>query len=93
LNFIRYDLNLLRKLSEPTTVYDVIKELKYPHSSAHSILKQYLRQGIIRKVKTERLKYGFGIKKYYVLTDLGFNLLSVLEKINENRSNNPTKPK
>jgi DNA-binding PadR family transcriptional regulator len=78
-------------LSEkPTTVYDVIKKLKYPHSSAHGILKQYLREGIIKDVKKERCKSGL-VKKYYMLTDLGSSLLSVLEKINENRQNNPEK--
>jgi len=86
LNSIRYDLKMLRMLSEPTTVYDVIKKLNYPHSSAHSLLQQYLRQGIISSIRIERYRSGLN-KRYYMLTELGNRLLSLLEKVNNNRFN------
>jgi hypothetical protein len=46
-------------------------------------LKLYLKQGVIKNLKTEKTKYGIGIKKYYILTSLGYDLLKLLEKIND----------
>lgn len=81
---MRYDIELLRFLSKPVTVYQVIRSLGYPHSSAYSILKQYVELGIVRNVKSEPYRTGLK-KKYYMLTNLGMNLLDVLEKINCNK--------
>lgn len=80
---LKCDLYLLKVLSEPTTVYDVIKKLDYPHSTAYNILQEYLDKGIIEQVKSEHLKSGL-TKKYYRLTELGFSLLDVVERISEN---------
>jgi len=82
---LRCDLYLLRLLSEPTTVYDVIKKLDYPHSTAYEMLQEYLNQGIIKETKSERLKSGL-TKRQYRLTDLGFGLLEIAEKISNNMS-------
>ena len=87
-----YDLAILRKLKEPTTVYDLVK-IGYRPSSAYNVLKKYSKQGIIRYVKTERVRFGVGYKKYYTLTELGCRLLSLLEKINNNRLNEPKRRK
>lgn len=89
LNSIKYDIKLLSRLQNPTTCYDLIKEFGYAHSSAHGILQDYLRQEIIKTVKTEKIEYGIGFKRYYRLTDLGFDLFNILEKINKNRMNKP----
>ena len=72
-------------MQKPTTVYDIIKELGYPHSSAYNIIQEYLEQGIIHHFKTVKVRFGIGFKKYYMLTDLGLNLLNLLEKINNNK--------
>jgi len=69
-------------LSEPTTVYDVIKKLDYPHSTAYEMLQKYLNQGIIEQIKSERLKSGLS-KKYYKLTELGLLLLGIVEQMSE----------
>lgn len=81
---MRYDIELLRLFSKPVTVYQVIKSLGYPHSSAYSIVKHYVELGIVRNVRSEPYRTGLK-KKYYMLTDLGINLLDILEKINRNR--------
>lgn len=82
---LRCDLSLLKKLAEPTTVYDVITKLNYPHSTAYNRLQEYLQQGVIEKVKSEHLESGL-TKKYYQLTTLGSELLEILEKMVENMS-------
>lgn len=80
---LKCDLYLLRMLSEPATVYDVIKKLDYPHSTAYYRLQEYLSKGIIEETKSERLKSGL-TKRYYELTELGFSLLDVVEKMSQN---------
>jgi predicted transcriptional regulator len=80
---LKCDVYLLRLLTEPTTVYDVIRKLGYAHSTAYNTLQEYLRQGIIEKVGSEPLKSGL-VKKYYRLKDAGLGLLYVLEKLGEN---------
>lgn len=77
---------LLRKLSEPTTVYDVIKKLNYPNATAYARIQEYLRQGVIQEVKSERLPSGL-VKRYYKLSDIGSSLLEVVERIGENYRN------
>jgi predicted transcriptional regulator len=72
-------------LERPTTVYDIVTELGYANSTAHKMLKDYLNQGIVY-VETRRVKFGFGIKKLYRLTDLGLELLRILEKLAENKN-------
>ena len=84
--YLGYDLQVLEKLREPTTVYDLIK-IGLSASSAHNLLQKYLNQGIIKHVKTVKVPFGLGYKKYYALTELGSNLLSLLEKINNNSLN------
>lgn len=59
----------------------------YSHSSAYNVVKRYLRYGIISHVKTEKIAYGIGYKKYYALTTLGQNLLSLLQKAYNNSKN------
>lgn len=70
-------------LSKPTTVYDVIKKLGYSNSVAYNTLQRYLKNGIIEKAGSERLKNGL-VKKFYKLSELGLELLYVLEKLSEN---------
>lgn len=85
---LKCDVYLLRLLSRPTTVYDVIRKMGYAHSSAYYTLRQYHEQGIIENVRTERLPSGL-TKKYYKLTDIGLSLLYVVERIIENYHGNP----
>ncbi len=84
--YLGCDLRVLEKLKEPSTVYDIIK-MGYNHSSAYNILQRYLRHGLIMQVKTEKVAYGIGYKKYYTLTTLGQNLLSLLQKAYNNSKN------
>lgn len=81
--YLGYDLNVLEKLKQPCTVYDIIK-IGYSHSSAYNLLRKYLKHGLITHVKTEKIAYGIGYKKYYALTSLGQNLLSLLQKAYNN---------
>ena len=83
---LKCDLYLLRLMCQPTTIYDVIKKLGYPNSTAHHRLRQYLDQGIVENVKSERLPSGL-VKKYYKLSDIGSSLLEVVERISENYRN------
>jgi predicted transcriptional regulator len=80
---LKCDLYLLRLLTQPTTVYDVIRKLGYAHSTAYNTLQDYLQLGIIKKVGSERLKSGL-VKKLYTLSDTGLSLLYVLQKLSEN---------
>lgn len=91
MSILRYDTKLLKRLERETCVYDLVKE-GFPRSSAYNILKEFARQGIVN-VKTEKIKSGFGIKRKYILNELGLSLLEILEKINENRLNPPKKKK
>jgi DNA-binding PadR family transcriptional regulator len=77
---LKCDIYLLRKLSEPTTVYRVIKDLDYPNSTAHKRLKDFLAKGIITLVKIECIKNGKA-KKLYKLTPIGLKLLDIVEEI------------
>jgi DNA-binding PadR family transcriptional regulator len=81
--YLGYDLNVLERFRQPTTVYDIIK-LGYSHSSAYNLLQKYLKYGIIKPVKTEKITYGIGYKKYYTLTSFGQDLLSLLQKAYNN---------
>ena len=74
------DLALLRLLSRPTCLYDVVKELGYARSSAYCILHDYLDKGIVDVVAKEKLPSGLE-KKYFKLTDTGFLLLDLTERI------------
>jgi predicted transcriptional regulator len=89
---LKCDLYLLRLLTQPTTVYDVIRKLGYAHSTAYNMLQEYLRKGIIKRVGSELLKSGL-VKKYYELSDTGSGLLYVLEKMGENCAVKSTKAK
>lgn len=80
---LKCDIYLLRMLSQPTTIYDVIKKLGYSNSRAYNTLQEYLSYGIIDLVGSQRLKSGL-VKKFYKLNDLGLELLYVLEKLSEN---------
>jgi predicted transcriptional regulator len=80
---LKCDLYLLRRLTQPTTVYDVIKKLNYPHSTAYTMLQEYLHEGIIEQARSEHLKSGL-TKRYYKLTDLGTDLLEIVEKMTRN---------
>jgi len=76
------DLRLLKLLSRPCTLYDIVKELGYARSSAHSVLHDYLEKGIVDIVAKQSLPCGLE-KKYYKLTELGRMLLEVTEKVVE----------
>lgn len=80
---LKCDPYLLRRLAQPTTVYDVIKKLGYPHSTAYTMLQDYLDKGIIEQTRSERLKSGL-TRRYYELTDLGSDLLEIVEKMTRN---------
>ena len=83
---LKCDLYLLRLMCQPTTIYDVMKKLGYANSTAYYRVHQYLDQGIIDNVKTERLPSGL-MKRYYKLSDVGSSLLEVVERICENYRN------
>ena len=74
------DLALLRLLTRPTCLYQVVKELGYARSSAHYILQDYLSKGLVEVVATEKLPSGLE-KKYFKLTDTGFLVLDLTERI------------
>lgn len=80
---LKCDLYLLRLMCRPTTIYDVIKKLGYANSTAYNTVQEYLRQGIIKNVKSERLPSGL-VKRHYKLSDLGLGLLEVVERMSEN---------
>jgi hypothetical protein len=81
---LKCDLYLLRKLGEAKTLYDIVKELDYPRSSAYNVIHEYLLLGIIDEIRSEKLKSGL-TKRYYKLSELGYELLEILEKITKNR--------
>lgn len=74
------DLALLKLLSKPTCLYDVVKQLGYARSSAYCILQNYLEKGIVDVVAREKLPSGLE-KKYFKLTETGLMLLEVAERI------------
>ena len=74
------DLALLRLLSRPTCLYDVVKELGYARSSAYCILHDYLDKGIVDVVAKEKLPSGLE-KKYFKLTEDGIMLLELTERV------------
>jgi len=74
------DLALLRLLTKPTCLYQVVKELGYARSSAYCILRDYLDKGIVDVVAKEKLPCGLE-KKYFKLTDDGFLLLELTERM------------
>jgi len=80
---LKCDLELLRLLKQPTSVYDVIVKLDYPRSSAHRLLKEYSSMGIIDVVERRKLKSGL-TKVLYRINDLGLELLYILERLSEN---------
>ena len=80
---MKCDLESLRLLKQPASVYDVITKLDYPHSSAHRLLKEYAEMGIIEVVERKKLASGL-TKTLYKLNELGLELLYLLERLSEN---------
>ena len=80
---IRYDLEILKTLREPVTLYDIFTRIHYPESSVHLILREYLRKGIIRIVKEEPMRVKRYTKKYYQLTEAGYLLLKLATTIHD----------
>ena len=74
------DLALLRLLTRPTCLYQVVKELGYARSSAHYILQDYLSKGLVEVVATEKLPSGLE-KRYFQLTEDGIMLLELTERL------------
>jgi DNA-binding IclR family transcriptional regulator len=78
LRSIKYDLDLLRSLRQPSTLYDLLKKLHYPHASLHRLLREYSNIGLISVVKSE--PYGIGkVKRYYKLNERGEDFLKLVE--------------
>ena len=84
-NVIRYNLEILKKLDKPTTIYSLIK-LGYAHSTAYYLLKDYESKGLV-KVSVERSNSGLGYKKVYTLSSIGKEFLRLAEKLE--RSSKP----
>jgi DNA-binding PadR family transcriptional regulator len=78
---VKYDLSLLKSLEDPSTIYDLLKKLDYPHSTLHRLLNQYSEAGIISIVKSEPYRTG-RMKKFYRLTERGeYFLVEDMERI------------
>ena len=84
-NVIRYNLEILKTLEKPTTVYSLIK-LGYAHSTAYYLLKDYEEKGFVN-VSVEKSNSGLGYKKVYTLSSIGKELLQLAEKLEQ--SNRP----
>jgi DNA-binding transcriptional regulator GbsR (MarR family) len=85
---IKYDLELLLLLQQPTSVYAISKRTNYPYSSVSSIIHEYLTTGVVELVAEEPTRTKIYTKKHYQLSDVGRLLLKMVRMLERDRQNN-----